>query len=257
MARKMLSHRHLVGTGTSLDFEPADRRTPPNPWQIISAIVAALAAVFSAIAHWQQSRSIAFILGVAALLVAASVFYRPMAATIRVRVRNMRRHRVARRSWQEFLRIEKRFEDFLNAQDTINLRNIISDVCGRNEDEVSKLCGPEYLGDYYGLIRMRHLKNPASTNTAFHLALTELHQMVFSYNRNYVLDPFRRLNGSPVLEQLQTHARESYQERMKQFRERWVRFLDDLKEFLDKTNHDLQYDYREAIGTYFEYPKTL
>jgi hypothetical protein len=33
--------------------------------------------------------------------------------------------------------------------------------------------------------------------------------------------------------------------------------LDDFKEYVDKTNHDLQYDYREAIGTYFEYPKAL
>ena len=44
---------------------------------------------------------------------------------------------------------------------------------------------------------------------------------------------------------------------MKQFQQRWVRFLDDFKEFLDKTNHDLGHDYREAIGTSFEYPKPL
>ena len=44
---------------------------------------------------------------------------------------------------------------------------------------------------------------------------------------------------------------------MKQFRERWVRFLDDFKEFVDKTNHALQCDYREAISTDFEYPKVL
>src|SRR5258706_8761900 len=106
MACKM--HRYLL-QGTSLDLEPHDRPNPPNTWQIISAVVAALAAVFSAIAHWKKSRTIAFVLGVAALLVAASVFYRHMAATVRVRVRNIRRNRVARRSWQEFLRFEKRF----------------------------------------------------------------------------------------------------------------------------------------------------
>src|SRR5438874_3987155 len=235
----MLSHRYLLH-GTSLDLEPPDRPNPPNPWQIISAVIAALAAVFSAIAHWKESRAIAFVLGAAALLVAASVFYRPMVAAIRVRARNIRRNRVAQRSCQEFLRMEKRFESFLNQQDTINLRNIISDICGRNEEEVSKLCGPEYLSDYYGLIRMRHLKKNPKTDAAFHLALTELHQMVYSYSRNYVLDPFRRLNGSPVLGQLQPHEKEHYQERMKQFRERWVRFLDDFKEFVDKTNHALQ-----------------
>jgi len=129
MTPKMLSHRYLF-QGTSLDLEPPDQANPPNPWQIISAVVAALAAVFSAIAHWKESRAIAFVLGVAALLVAASVFYRPMVAAIRVRVRNIRRNRVARSSCQEFLRMEERFGDFLNQQDTINLRNIISDICG-------------------------------------------------------------------------------------------------------------------------------
>jgi hypothetical protein len=256
MPGKMLSQRQL--SGTSLDFEQPDRPTPTNPWQIISAVVAALATVFTSVAQWKGSHLVAAVLGVTALLVAASVFYRPVTASIRARVRNLRRDRVARRSWQEFLRIETRFEDFLNQQDTLNLRNIISDIYGRNEEEVSKLCGPEYLSDYYGLIRARHQKKPAKTEGPYRLALTELHQMVVSYNHNYVLDPLRRLNGNPILGQLPPHAREQYQERMKQFRERWVRFLGDLKEFLDKTNHDLRYDdYRQAIGTYFEYPKTL
>jgi hypothetical protein len=96
MTRKMLSNRYL---NASLDLEPSERPSAPNPWQVISAVVAALAAVFSAIAHWQQSKVITFLLGSAALLVAASVFYRPLAATIRTRIRNMRRNRVARRSW--------------------------------------------------------------------------------------------------------------------------------------------------------------
>lgn len=81
--------------------------------------------------------------------------------------------------------------------------------------------------------------------------------MVYSYSHDYVLEPFRRLNGNPILERLAAHAREHYQESMKQFRERWVTFLNDFKEFADKTNHELQYDYREGVGTYFEYPKTL
>jgi hypothetical protein len=197
-------------------------------------------------------------LGVAALLVAASVFYKPMAATVRVRLRNMRRNRVARRSSQEFLRMEKRFGTFLNESDTINLRNIISEICGRNPDEVSKVCAPDYLKDYYPLIYMRHLKKPARNHSAFHFALNELHQVACSYNQDYVLGLFKQLNGSGILANLQPHARERYQENMKQFRERWVTFLNDFKELLDKINSDFRYhDYREAISTYFEYPKTL
>jgi hypothetical protein len=156
------------------------------------------------------------------------------------------------------LRIEKKFGAFVNNDDSVNLRNIINEMCGRNPDEVAKICGPHYLDDYYGLIHMRHLKNRAKDHAAYRFALSELRQMVCSYNQDYVLNLFKWLNGSVLLQQQQPHAREHYQENMKQFRERWVTFLNDFKEFLDKINHDFRYDdYREAISTYFEYPKTL
>jgi hypothetical protein len=254
ITRKMLQPRYLAA---SLDSEQPERPASPNPLQIISSVVTALVATASLITQWKGNRLLAFGLVAIALVAAISTFYRPLAMSTRKFLQNLRRNRVARRSWKEFLRIEKRFGAFLNENDTVNLRNIISEICGRNADEVSKVCGPAYLSDYYGLIYMRHLKKPVRTNTAFHFALAELHQMTCSYNRDYVLDPFRRLNGSQLLGQLQPHAKDSYQEKMKQFRERWVRFLDDLKEFFDKTNHDLRYDHREAIGTYFEYPKAL
>jgi len=250
-------HRYSLG-GASLELEPPHKPTPPNPLQVISSVVTALVATAGLITQWKGNRLLAFMLAAIALVAAVSTFYRPLAAWTRKYLRNLRRNRIARRTWQEFLRVEKRFGTFLNENDTVNLRNIISEIHGRNADEVSKVCGPNYLDDYYGLIHMRHLKESLKANTAFRVALAELHQMVCSYNRDYVLDPFRRLNESPVLGGLQPYAKESYQEKMKQFRERWVRFLDDFKEFVDKTNHDFRYDdYREAIGTYFEYPKPL
>lgn len=256
MTRKMLSHKGLL-QGTSLDLEPAERPPSLNPWQVISWVITALAAAATFITQWKGNRLLAYTLVGVALLAAVSTFYRPLASGVRKYVRNWRRNRIARRSWQEFLRMEKRFGTFLNENDTVNLRNIILETCGRNPDEAAKVSGSDYLNDYYGLIHMRHLKKGARTNVDFHFALYELHQMVCSYSRDYVLDPFQRLNGNPVLAQMQPHAREHYQERMKQFRERWVTFLNDFKEFADKTNHELGYDYREAIGTYFEYPKTL
>lgn len=256
MTCNMLNHRYPF-EGASLELEPPDRPTSPNPWQVISSVVTALVATASLITQWKGNRLLAFMLVALAVAVIISTFYRPLAASTRKSLQNLRRNRIARRSWQEFLRVEKRFGTFLNENDTLTLRNIISETCGRNPDEVSKVCGPDYLNAFYALIYMRHLKKPARTNTAFHLALTELHQMICSYNRDYVLDPLRRLNGSAALGQLPSHSREHYQERTKQFRERWVRFLDDFKEFLDKTNHDLRYKHPEAIGTYFEYPKPL
>jgi hypothetical protein len=138
------------------------------------------------------------------------------------------------------------------------LRYILAEMYGRQEDEVAKLCGPDYLTDYYALFRTRHFQQAAKTGPSFRLALTELHHMVFSYNQDYVLNPLKRLKAHQiVLQQLNPGIRESLEERMKAFREKWVRFLDDYTEFTDKTNHELRYDYREAIGTYFERPKAL
>ena len=240
-----------------LGLDPPDRTTPPNPWQIISSVVTALAAIVSVITQWKGNRVFASILVAVALIAAVSVFYRPIAASVRTTMRNLRRNRIARRLWPEFLRFEERFGLFLNQNDSTNLRYILSEICGRQEDEVAKLCAPDYLDDYYGLIRTRHLKKRARTDAAFHFALTELHQMICSYNQDYVLNPLRRLKNSQVFGQLQPSARQPHEERMKEFRERWVRFIDDFKEFIDKTNHDLRYDPRKAIGTYFERPKVL
>jgi hypothetical protein len=246
------------GVTSSLELEPLERPTGPNPWQIISAVISALVALASLITQWKGNRLLAFILGTIALIAIASTFYRPVASGIRRYLLNIRRNRVARRSWDEFLRMEKKFKGFLNNDDSVNLRNTINEMCGRNADEVAKICGPHYLDDYFGLIHMRHLKNRAKDHTTYRLALAELRQMVSSYNQDYVLNLFKRLNGSPLLEQLQPHAREHYQENMKQFRERWLTFLNAFRDFLDKTNTDFRYnDYREAFSTYFEDPKTL
>jgi hypothetical protein len=242
----------------ALGFELPNQPEPPNPWQVISTVVAALAAVASLIINWKGNRTLAYVFIAVALIVAVSVFYRPIAATAGKHMRYLRQGRIGRRLWPEFLRIEKRFGTFLNKDDSTNLRYILAELHGRREESVAKLCGPDYLPDYYALLRERHLTTSARSGTSFHRALSELHHMVFSYNQDYVLGPLRRLKIDPiVLQQLHPGIRESIDERMKAFREKWVRFLDDYNEFTDKINQDLRYDYREAIGTYFERPKTL
>src|SRR5467141_4966089 len=192
----MLLDRYL-GATSSLELEPLERPTGPNPWQIISAVISALVALASLITQWKGNRLLAFMLGAIALIAIVSTFYRPVASGIRRYLLNIRRNRVAGRSWDEFLRTEKKFGAFLNNDDSINLRNIINEICSRNPDEVAKICGPHYLDDYYGLIHMRHLKNAAKNHIAYRVALTELRQMVCSYNQDYVLNLFKRLNGSP------------------------------------------------------------
>src|SRR5690348_12049822 len=115
----MLSHRYRAA---SLDLEPPERPSPPNPWQIISSVITALVATASLITQWKGNRLLAFTLVAIALVASISTFYRPLAMSTRKYQQNLRRNRVARRSWQEFLRIEKRFGAFLNENDTLNLR---------------------------------------------------------------------------------------------------------------------------------------
>ena len=251
----MLPQSHL---NEELGLEPSNKSAPPNPWQIISSVVAALAAVASLITQWKGNRTLAYVLVAVALIAASSILYRPIAARAHKYLTNSRRGRVARRVWPEFLRIENRLGMFLNKNDMTNLRNILAELHGRQEEAVNKLCGPDYLPDYYALFRERHVTGSARNGFSFYPALSELHHMVYSYNQDYALEPLRRLKAEPIiLQQLHPRVREDTEERIKAFREKWVRFLDDYTEFTDKTNHELRYDYQEAIGTYFERPKTL
>ncbi len=121
MAREMLPQSYL---NADLGLDSPDRTTPPNPWQIISSVVTALAAIVSVITQWKGNRVLASILVAVALIAAVSVFYRPIAASVRMRIRNLRRNRISRRLWPEFLRFEKRFGTFLNKNDSTNLRYI-------------------------------------------------------------------------------------------------------------------------------------
>src|SRR5882724_569569 len=106
-------HRYLL-QGTSLDLEQPDRPNPPNPWQVISSVVTALVATAGLITQWKGNRLLAYLLVALALAVVISTFYRPLAASTRRYLKNLRRNRISRRSWQEFLRFEKRFGAFLN-----------------------------------------------------------------------------------------------------------------------------------------------
>src|SRR5260370_32105454 len=103
MPCKML-HRYSLG-GASLELEPPHKPTPPNPLQVISSVVTALVAAAGLITQWKGNRLLAFMLAAIALFAAVSTFYRPLPAWIRKYLRNFRRNRIARRTWQQFLRV--------------------------------------------------------------------------------------------------------------------------------------------------------
>lgn len=219
-------------------------------------MVTALAAVFSVFAQWKERPVYAGILVTVALLVSVSVFYRPIVTFARGRALRTHRNRVALKLWPEFLRLEKRFGNFISKDDPGSLRSILSEVCNRNPDELAKLCPPDYLNYFYPLLSRRHEERTHKHETDLFRAMSELRGMVASYNDDYVLGPLKRLRDGQRLAQLPPHSQQHSEDGVEDFRERWVRFLDDFKEFLEKANNDLGYEpFHEAISTYFERPK--
>src|SRR5260370_34068124 len=112
MVGRMRNENSLGGAG--LELAPPHTPTRPNPVQVISSVVTALVATAGLITQWKGNRLLAFMLASIALVAAVSTFYRPLAAWTRKYLRNLRRNRIARRTWQEFLRAVKRFVTVLD-----------------------------------------------------------------------------------------------------------------------------------------------
>jgi len=229
---------------------------PPKRWESVALVVTALAAILSFVTQWKEKPIYAGILVAVALLAAVSVFYRPVVAFARGRLRRARRNRIAHKVWPEFLRLEKRFGNFIGKDDPTNLRGILSEVCNRNPDELAKLCPPDYLNDFCPLLTRRHEEMNHRREPDLFRAMCEFRMMVASYNDDYVLGPLRRLRDGQHLAQLPSHSQQHWNDGIEDLRERWVGFLDAFKEFLEKANNDLGYEpYHEAISTYFERPR--
>lgn len=231
---------------------------PSKPWESASAIVMTIAAVFSVITQSADHPIFAWTLVVIAGLVFLTAFSGRAIRWGRETIGQAQRNRIARKQWPEFLRLGNRFGKFVSRDDSSNLRQVLRSACGSNDTELSKLCPPDYLKDLYELFLARCEAAAARDEHGFSFAVDELNLMVSFYNKDYVLEPLRRLKSENRLDQLPTGHRQHYADQIEDFRERWVRFLDDFKEFLDKANNDLGYDpYHEAFGTYFERPGKL
>jgi len=219
-------------------------------------VITALATVFSVVTQGKEKPGYAAILVAVALLAAVSVFYAPVMAFGRKSIQRTRRNRAAHKLWPDFRLLEKRFTHFLNKDDPGNLRNILSEVCNRNPDDLIKLCPPDYLNDFCPPLTTRHAEMNHGRERDLFLAMSEFRMMVASYNEDYVLGPLKRVRSGQLLAEFPAHSKQHYQERIEDFRERWAGFLDNCKEFLEKANSDLDYEpYHEAISTCFERPK--
>lgn len=238
---------------------------PRSRWEtvaVVAAIVVALAAVFSAVTQNQSHPLSADIfLGVVVFAVVFAVVvlcYRPVVTWNRRRILRDVRNRVAREAWPKLLRFEKRFEEFLSTNDSRNLRYIINEIGGLSDPELFKLCPPDYLNAFYPSLSSRHRAMKPVREQQFRVAADDFITMVFQYNEEYVLKPLARLKDSPRFTQLPPDARKYRMAAIEAFRERWVKFLGDLTEFVGEVNGDFGYEpYHEAIHANFEHPKTL
>lgn len=231
---------------------------PRSRWETVWLAVAAIASVFLAVT---QGLSHPVFAGAFLLLIAiaiAFVCYPPVAAWNRTRRMHARRNRVARKAWPAFLRFEKRFAEFINNNDSRNLRTVINGMCGQQNEQLEKICPPDYINVFYPLLSSRHAAVQGARELEFRLAVSELVGMVASYNSEYVLRPLKRLVSSPQFTQLIPDNKKHREGEIEEFRERWARFLDDLTEFVAERNNDFGYEpYHEAMHAYFERPKKL
>lgn len=243
-----------------LDF-PGFQTHNPSPlsqWNTVAAVVTALAAILSVVTQAKEHPIYADAFLALAALAVVSVVYTPVVAWIRTRKMRARGNRIARESWPALQRFENRFAEFLSQNDSRNLRGIINEIVGRQDDELYKYCPPDYLNAFFPNLLGRHAGARRVWEPAFRSAVTEFSGMVASYNDEYVLKPLQRLRGSQRFQQLAPQDRKYREEAIEAFRERWVRFLDDFTEFVAARNNDLGYEPPHgAMNSYFERPKKL
>lgn len=126
------------------------------------------------------------------------------------------------------------------------------------DDELFKICAPDYLEVFYRIISTRHFLEKRVREKDFRLAATEFISMVSSHNTEYVLKPMRRLKESSRFKELAPEMRKHREEAIEDFRERWAGLLDDLIKFVETANNDFGYEqYQETIHVFFERPKRL
>lgn len=245
-------------TDNSMEGIQFQNPQPRSRWETVWLAIAAIASVFLAVT---QGLSHPVFAGTFLLIIAtaiAFVCYPPVAAWNRTRRLHARRNRVARKAWPAFLRFEIRFAEFINNHDSRNLRTVINGMCGQQNDQLEKICPPDYINVFYPFLSSRHAAVRDIRELDFRLAVTELVGLAASYNSEYVLRPLKRLVSSQQFTQLAPDIRKNREGEIEDFRERWVGFIDDLTEFVAEQNIDFGYaQYHEAMYASFERPKKL
>jgi hypothetical protein len=261
----MALHRFGVGLAPTSDAQSTGHAAA----QTAASIVMALAAVFAVI--MQSKGDPKFAWGLLALILLALIWmYGNRAlASLRLRSALAARDRAARTYHPELLRLARRFAQFTSTGDWSNLRYIILSAYGNDPDKCAEICPPDYMRELCPFF-LQHLETrPPENERQFLLAIQELYGVIASYNNHYVLEPFRKMRlrkwrpaSTPGLAQdtivtwieiLPESNQENAARQIEDFRERWVGFLDDAKQWFEKTGES----FTSTVPSYFERPQKL
>lgn len=255
-----------------------------TPWEIINTILASVVALSTLLfAAWDKHPRISVLLLVLAFLLVVSAFGKNVVGWFQQIRARRRRNRFARTQFPELVEFAKRFGRFVDSGDGKNLRNILFSGCGNNHTEFDKFGMRDYMDDLWPHFFTRLQRNSRQDEAAFCNIARELCTLVSSYNRNYVLDPLKRIDdklwlaagktNSQTLEFVQwftslpEHQRSSVKKQINDFLQRWLRYLDDFVLFLDRIKDSFKCprmisdkpsfsDYGQ-ISSYFERPAPL
>lgn len=246
--------------------------------QTAATLVVAVAAVFSVLAQSKDNPRLAWALIFVALLVAGSTFSKPVIDFVRERKLRTVRNKAAKDHYVELLQFSRRFAKFVASGDPSNLRNIIFNLCDNYIDKHAMICSPDYLREIFPHFQGRITREPPVSAARFYETLSELYCLVATYNRDYVIEPFRRMRSNlwpripsvierliegtdlskpdlgPWLASFPEQKKDDAVRRIEDFRERWVSFLDDFSQYLENVNESAGL---YNLPTYFERPQKL
>ncbi len=246
--------------------------------QTAAAVVVALATVFAVIAQSRDNPRLAWALVSLTMVLLILTFGSRVVALFQVRRVQAARNRAAQTQHHELLRFARRFAQFTNTGDSSNIRSIIFNVCGNDCDKCAEICAPDFMRELSPLFLQHLEKRPSENEVQFLLSIQEFYGLVASYNNHYVLDPFHRMrtkrwpianpsvlhavtgtanaaspNLGPWLNSLPALHQAAADRQIEDFRERWVGFLDDFRQWLENINES----FGVGLHVYIERPHKL
>jgi hypothetical protein len=259
---------------------PAFRQYEPesstsNGWHTtVQTIATGVTAAAAVVALYKNNDRAVWILTAATVLavVFASSRAIPLIRTLKTRAS---RNAVARKQRAELRRVTRRFAQFADAQDQSNIRQIIFMFGGNNEERCREIFPPDYVSGLVPLFVKNLETRPPADVDEFLLAFEQLHALIASYDNNYVLEPLRRMRAKrwriPIIDSdlglssqpdpplgdwlasLPPTYPEAARPKIKDFRERWVRLLDDTTQWIDRVGEELN----QPLPSHFERPQEL